>query len=270
MEALAQIQVQQIYTKSPLRNFCYVIHDGKDALCVDPLDGDAMAAHLAKEGLTCKAIVNTHAHYDHIKGNSALAAATGAPIWCHSAAEIPAASARLSHGQKLSFTSDDSSTYVEVLDTPGHTMSHICLLVVVAGKPTALVAGDCLFNGGVGNCRNGGDPDALYATVRDVILGLPDDVVVYPGHDYLANNLQFALSIDEDLAEARELLAQYPQSDSHFIRADLALEKRISLFLRTSEEAVQQKIAAKSTTKGDGQDPSRDAFVALRALRDSW
>lgn len=270
------MHVTQLYTGSPLRNFNYLIRHGDAAVCIDPFDGDEMAAYLRTEGLTLSAIINTHHHHDHTLGNAALAAATGAPIWCHKDAAIAGAKAQLSHGQKITLGPANSAgeakadeSYIEVLDTPGHTMSHVALLVVDEGKPTALVAGDCIFNGGVGNCHNGGNPDVLYETVRDIILTLPDNVIIYPGHDYLANNLSFSLSIDAELEEARQLLAQYPQNDSRFIEANMALEKRISLFFRTGEERVQQLVGAASAG-ASAEDRSRATFLKLRDMRNRW
>lgn len=261
------MHVTPIYTRSPLRNFSYLISHGGAAFCIDPFDGAEMAAHIRREGLTLTAIINTHHHGDHTIGNAALAAATGAPIWCHQKAEIAAATVGLTHGQRLPLggSDADTGTYVEVLDTPGHTMSHIGLLTVEGGKPKDLVAGDTIFNGGVGNCHNGGDPDALYETVQGVIAKLPDDVALHPGHDYLYSNLRFGLSIDDELADAKELLAQYPVSESRFIASTIGLEKRISLFFQTDEPRIQ-KLVGENTAS----DPSRATFLKLRQLRNRW
>lgn len=261
------MHVTPIYTRSPLRNFSYIVSHGGAAFCIDPFDGAEMAARLKDEGLTLRAIINTHHHGDHTCGNAALAAATGAPIWCHHKAEIAAATVGLQHGQRLALggCDTDAGTYVEVLDTPGHTMSHICLLTVVDGKAKALVAGDTIFNGGVGNCHNGGDPEALYETVRDIIAKLPDDVAVHPGHDYLGSNLRFGLSIDSDLAGAKELLVQYPVSDSQFIATTIGLEKRISLFFQTEDPRIQQLVSEDTAS-----DASRATFLKLRQLRNRW
>jgi hydroxyacylglutathione hydrolase len=75
---------------------------------------------------------------------------------------------------------------LEALDTPGHTMCHICLRSHT--EQPALFSGDTMFNAGVGNCHNGGDPATLYQTFAQQLHGLPDNTLVYPGHDYLENN----------------------------------------------------------------------------------
>ena len=77
---------------------------------------------------------------------------------------------------------------LECMDTPGHTMCHICLRSHT--DQPALFSGDTLFNAGAGNCHNGGNPEDLYATFVEQLATLPDDTRVYPGHDYIENNLQ--------------------------------------------------------------------------------
>ena len=94
---------------------------------------------------------------------------------------------------------------LECLDTPGHTMSHVCLLA--HGDSPAIFSGDTLFNAGAGNCHNGGHPEELYQTFADQLARLPDETRVYPGHDYLANNLRFTLDREPDNVAAARTLA---------------------------------------------------------------
>ena len=95
---------------------------------------------------------------------------------------------------------------LEALDTPGHTMSHVCLLSH-ADTP-ALFCGDTLFNAGAGNCHNGGHPHELYQTFVRQLAKLPDATRIYPGHDYWENNLGFTLDREPDNARAAELLEE--------------------------------------------------------------
>src|SRR3546814_19507626 len=85
---------------------------------------------------------------------------------------------------------------LESLDTPGHTMSHVCLLS--HGDQPALFCGDTLFNAGAGNCHNGGHPSELYETFAGQLANLPDDPLIYPGHDYIGNKLRFTLDREPD------------------------------------------------------------------------
>ena len=83
-----------------------------------------------------------------------------------------------------------------VLETPGHTMHSICLH---DKKGHAIYTGDTLFNCGCGNCHNGGDPEVMFNTFETQLQHLPDETHIYPGHDYIRNNLAFAKSLQPDL-----------------------------------------------------------------------
>ena len=91
-------------------------------------------------------------------------------------------------------------------------MCHICLRS--HGDQPALFSGDTLFNAGAGNCHNGGDPTTLYATFADQLARLPDDTRVYPGHDYIENNLRFTLEREPDNAAAQGDAARVQRAGS--------------------------------------------------------
>lgn len=259
------MKVKQIFTHNSLRNFSYIIHDDKTAFCIDPFDSSQILPYLEDNHLTLKAIINTHEHGDHTHGNADVQKNTNAPIWTHrdAVSKIPNAIKALAHDEIIELS---EGNYIKVLDTPGHTMSHICLLVHNDHQPIAVITGDCIFNAGVGNCHNGGAPEVMYETVKDIILKLPDNVIVYPGHDYLENNLSFCLSIDKNSQQAKELLQKYPQNSTDFIEADLGLEKQINLFFRTDEKAIQDLVL------NDHSSPNKDkaTFLKLRELRNNW
>jgi hydroxyacylglutathione hydrolase len=100
---------------------------------------------------------------------------------------------------------------LECMDTPGHTMCHICLRSHT--DQPALFSGDTLFNAGAGNCHNGGDPGELYTTFSRQLAALPADTQIYPGHDYIETNLKFTLSREPDNDSARERLARVTGHD---------------------------------------------------------
>src|SRR5256885_9007223 len=76
---------------------------------------------------------------------------------------------------------------LECLDTPGHTMSHVCVLA--HGDKAALFCGDTLFNAGAGNCHNGGHPNELYNTFAAQLSKLPDETLIYPRPDRKSTRL---------------------------------------------------------------------------------
>ena len=86
---------------------------------------------------------------------------------------------------------------LESLDTPGHTMSHVCLLSRT-DQPAFVLRRYAVQTRVPENCHNGGHPEELYDTFVQQLAALPDDTLIYPGHDYIANNLQFTLDREPD------------------------------------------------------------------------
>lgn len=161
-------------------NFSYLVGceaTGK-ALVIDPGgDVERIVSAAREAGLSIAMIVNTHTHGDHTAGNARLKAMTGAPIVLHEAdaAGYPQADRRLKDEKTL--TLGDIS--FDVIHTPGHTPGGICLYA--EGQ---LFTGDTLFVGDSGRTDlPGGDRPTLGASIRRLMM-LPDDTVVWPGHDY--------------------------------------------------------------------------------------
>ncbi len=232
-----------------------------EALSVDPLDVRWILRTLDQRGWRLKWIVNTHAHGDHTAGNLSLAAATGAEIRCHPDAveSVPGDARGLEEQLEL------GELVLDVLDTPGHTMSHVCLLWR-NGDGGKLFAGDTLFNAGVGNCHNGGHPEALYESFSQILSGLGDEVALYPGHDYLRRNLEFTLDREPGNEDARQLLARWDQEAEPLVLS-LEVERRVNVFLRLDQPEVRAGLRAES---GDSPQDARACFLALRTLRNLW
>lgn len=183
-----------------LRCNCTVVGDpdAGEALVVDPGDeGERVLAVLKRHGLRCVAVVNTHAHIDHVGANHAVRAATGARVMLHAAdlplydnlvlqsewmgGMIPAppraeVDAHLVDGGRVAA----GGLALAVLHTPGHTPGSVCFHFQARG---IVFSGDTLFAGGIGRTDLwGGDPDQELRSIRDRLLTLEDDVTVVPGH----------------------------------------------------------------------------------------
>jgi hydroxyacylglutathione hydrolase len=157
---------------------------------------------------------------------------------------------------------------LECMDTPGHTMCHICLRSHTE-KP-ALFSGDTLFNAGAGNCHNGGTPDDLYTTFVEQLAKLPADTRVYPGHDYIENNLRFTLAREPDNATARALLPDVAGQDPARGRVTtLQEERQINTFLRLSSPSVIAALREVFSDLPENPDP-KTVFLMLRELRNKW
>jgi hydroxyacylglutathione hydrolase len=261
--------VERIWTANAYRNYNYLIACGEtgEALAIDPLDSQKCLAVAKDKGWQITQILNTHEHHDHTGGNAAVVAATGAKVIAHHKAGSRIAG--VDRGVKAGDVVRVGRTVeLECLDTPGHTMCHICLRSHT-DRP-ALFSGDTLFNAGAGNCHNGGNAEDLYATFADQLARLPDDTQVFPGHDYIENNLRFTLAREPDNADALALLASVAGQDPATLPiTTLGEEKRVNTFLRLSSASV---IAALRLAFPDlPEQPSpKTVFVKLRELRNRW
>jgi hydroxyacylglutathione hydrolase len=161
-------------------NFCYIVGCEKThrALVIDPgAEVERILSAAAEEKLTIETIVNTHGHSDHTAGNDSLKEATAARIVIHSkdAGQYRKADILLKDESPLRV----GELTFEVLHTPGHTPGGICLYA--RGN---LFTGDTLFVGDSGRTDlPGGHRPTLGASIRR-LMQLPDDTVVWPGHNY--------------------------------------------------------------------------------------
>lgn len=260
--------IERIWTGNAYRNFHYLVAcpDTGEALAIDPLEWRLCQAMAQKKGWRITQILNTHEHRDHTGGNAGLVAATGAKVLAHAAAaaRIGGVDRGLSAGEMIRL----GRLELECLDTPGHTLSHVCLLA--HGEPPALFSGDTLFNAGAGNCHNGGDPERLYETFKRLLARVPDATRIFPGHEYLVRNLEFTLDREPDNAPARDLLTRVRAVDPAEVPVTtLADERRINTFVRLDSPALIERLRQESPDLGP-HPQARTVFLRLRELRNRW
>jgi hydroxyacylglutathione hydrolase len=182
--------LEQYYIEC-LSHASYLIGDETTgrAVVVDPRrDIDEYLADAAKYGLTIEGVINTHFHADFVSGHLELVEATGAWIGFGEAAQTDYPIRRLAHREHISL----GEVELEVLSTPGHTWESISVLVREhpGAEPVAVLTGDSMFIGDVGrpDLVNIGDSStsdlarAMYHTIHDTLLKLPDAVTVMPAH----------------------------------------------------------------------------------------
>ncbi len=261
--------VEQIWTDNAYRNFNYLIAcpETGEALAIDPLDHQKCLAQSKERGWEVTQILNTHHHGDHIGGNGPMVAATGAKILAHAGAsdKIPDMDVGLGSGDVIRV---GQTVELECLDTPGHTMSHICLLSRT--DTPALFCGDTMFNAGAGNCHNGGHPEAMYETFANQLAKLPEHTLIYPGHDYITNNLQFTLDREPDNVRAAELLKSVDgQNTDDAMVSTMAIEKEINTFFRLHSPTVIRKLQEAFSDMPEKPD-AKTVFLKLRELRNEW
>ncbi len=261
--------VEQIWTGNAYRNFNYLIvcPDTGEAMAIDPLDHEKCLSAAKDRGWDITQVLNTHEHHDHTGGNAAVIEATGAKLLAHAGAQatIPGMDRGLSAGDVIKV---GKSVELECLDTPGHTMSHICILTRT--DQPALFCGDTLFNAGAGNCHNGGHPEELFDTFATQLAGLGDDTLIYPGHDYITNNLEFSLDREPDNGRAKSLLGEIENQDpDDALVTTLGLEKEINPFFRLHSPSVIGALREVFADLPDEPDP-KEVFLKLRMLRNDW
>ena len=186
----------QAFVTGSLETNAYLVADSdtREALVIDPGgDPDEILAFLAKERLTCRLIINTHGHFDHISGNRALKNATGASLLVHEG-DAPMLSEAATHARFFMMRAENSpppdrllvdqgevrvgSVVLRVLHTPGHSPGGVTLVA-----PGVAFCGDLVFYGSVGRTDlPGGSERVLLDSIRRHIMTLPDDTVLYPGH----------------------------------------------------------------------------------------
>jgi hydroxyacylglutathione hydrolase len=261
--------VERIWTGNAYRNFNYLIAcpDTGEALAIDPLDHEKCLATAKAKGWEITQILNTHEHHDHTGGNAAVVAATGAKVIAHykAAGKIPGMDRGVEAGDVIKV---GKTVELECLDTPGHTLCHICLRSHT--DQPALFTGDTLFNAGAGNVHNGGDVNALYSTFADQLARLPDNTLVYPGHDYIETNLKFTLAREPDNAAA---VARLPTVTGHDPAASavttLAEERQFNTFMRLGSAGVIARLRESFPELPDQPD-AKTVFTKLRELRNKW
>jgi hydroxyacylglutathione hydrolase len=196
-------------------NLGYLLSAGREAMAVDGGDPEGIARHAASAGFTVALVTNTHSHGDHTCGNARLLALTGARHADHR--ELARTGRVVLGGEEI-----------EVIPAPGHTLDSV---VFRAGG--AIVTGDTLFNGTIGNCFSG-DLLAFRATI-DRLRALPDETLVWAGHDYVRDSMAFARRLEPANPHVDAFLAAY---DPRRIVSTLGDEKRVNPYLRWDEPPI--------------------------------
>ncbi len=268
-------------------NYIWMLHDGRQALVVDPGDDAPVLQALQAHGLQLTAILVTHHHIDHIGGVEELRAATGAAVYGPAGEEMPEPLQRMDEGDTL----DLLGLRFEVLNVPGHTAGHIawyCAPRRTASLPPEgarpawdgpasagsnpdgqplLFCGDTLFSGGCGRLFEG-TPAQMLASL-DRLAALPGNTRVCCAHEYTLSNLRFARAVEPDNAALQQYSRQCEALRARqqpTLPSTIALERDINPFLRSRQPAVRQAVQAHAPAAGD----DTAVFAALREWKNQF
>ncbi len=253
------VQIEQFSCRYD--NFGVLVHGpetGDTAIIDAPEEGPIIAA-IERTGWNPTHILTTHHHGDHVEANTALKARYGLKIIGPSAEadKIPGIDQTVSGGGSFQICGET----VRVIDTPGHTAGHIVYHFAESG---VLFAGDTLFALGCGRLFEGraGDMFSGLSALRD----LPDETIVYCGHEYTKANAEFALSVDpnnERLRQRAKEIVELRGQDKPTLPTTLAAEKATNPFLRWDHPAIRAHLAMESAA-------DVSVFAEIRKRKDSF
>ena len=177
-------------------NYIWCIHDGQDALVVDPGDAAPVLRYLKEQKLRLTGILVTHHHADHTGGILELLRNLGEnlPVYGPANSEIPGRTQVAMEGDKLEITAPRIS--LKVFEVPGHTLDHIAYFANMQANvlEPMLFCGDTLFASGCGRLFEGSSTQMSQSLAK--FAALPKNTLVYCTHEYTLSNIRFALAVE--------------------------------------------------------------------------
>jgi len=244
-------------------NYIWMLHDGRNALVVDPGEAQPVFDALQKQGLQLQTIVVTHHHADHVGGVDALRQASGAQVYGPARETMPQPITRLQDGDRVAALGLEFT----VIDVPGHTAGHIAYYCPEMDGRPLLFCGDTLFSGGCGRLFEGTPAQMLASLQR--LAALPDLTRVCCTHEYTLSNLKFALEVDGSNAELQAYQRQCQAlrtAGEPTLPSSMAQERAINPFLRSHLPAL---VGAAERFDADMARQS-GAFATLRQWKNQY
>jgi hydroxyacylglutathione hydrolase len=259
-------------------NYIWMMHDGSEAVVVDPGESEPVVKALAEMRLSLSAIVLTHLHFDHCWGVPGLRERWPVPVYgpvlndydrtTHPPFPKPGTipldcvTRPVGDGDRVALPS--LRTDLTVIAVPGHTRGHLAYWDRTYGR---IFTGDTLFAGGCGLVFDS-MADMAHSLAR--LSSLPEQTEVYCGHEYTMTNLRFAMAVDPN---NEALLARYKTEQAKLERglptvpSTIALEKTTNPFLRLLEHDILDAIR---THTGVVASTANASFEALRNWKNAF
>ena len=252
-------------------NYIWLLHDGTDAVVVDPGTAAPVCDALDRLKLRLTAILVTHHHDDHVGGILELRPRLQGSVFGPALEIIPEPLTRVHGGETIRVLGLD----VNVIDVPGHTAGHIAYFhrsTLRPGsstelEPPLLFCGDTLFSGGCGRLFEG-TPAQMHHSLS-ALATLPGDTQVCCAHEYTLANLKFARAVEpgnHDLDRYTRWCEQQRTAGLPTLPSRVADERAVNPFLRCgSPEVIDAALK-----HGARSDQPVDVFAALRLWKNDF
>jgi hydroxyacylglutathione hydrolase len=212
-------------------NFAYLFRYEKNkAIAVDPPEAEPILNEIKKLNLELSTALATHHHWDHNAGIKELKNKTNCKVF--------EGSQVTKYGQILNF----DNCRLKVITTPGHTTDSVCYYIEPSeNREGILFTGDTLFIAGCGRPIEN-DMNTMWESLER-LAALPEETLVYPGHDYTEDNCGFALTIEPANRDIRKLLEEIRKKGGRsVVPSTIGREKQTNVFLRASRPEVKNLI----------------------------
>ena len=248
-------------------NYIWLIESEAGTIIVDPGDATPVIDWLENNGHSIAAILITHHHNDHTGGVTALVKwqktrhQTSCPVY--GPKDSPFTQQTIS--VKANDTFNIGEFKFDVIETPGHTLDHICYLTKSNPSPW-LFCGDTLFSGGCGRLFEGSAAQ-LYSALES-LKSLPNETLVFCAHEYTLANLTFALDLlpDDEVIQCAFMQTKARRAAGQItLPSTIETERQINLFLRTDDKTLHSALTKHLTIMDTS---TLNVFTALRALKD--
>lgn len=239
-------------------NFMYICVSEGLAVVIDPTCSEIILSVLREKKLKLAAVLITHAHYDHVGGVADLRYKTNCEVIAAQDSSLTQLTRKVKENDIISFANME----FKVIETPGHSQDHLCYFLNSDGI-NAIFTGDVLFTGGCGRFPIENREQMWNSLIK--ISKLPDQTLVYCGHDYALENYEFALSLLPyelfriNLEKQKKLQIENMPS----VPSTIKNEKETNIFLLSASSQVKQALSMDSAEEVE-------IFGYLRKLKNNF